>query len=191
MEAVAIVARVRLRCIRPADVDRFLVWAGDSEVRRHYLGAPGDSDGDPRSWVPQAGPASRALRDWRPAGQVVRVIESADGLPLGWVELRDLNWRRRSGELRICLGERACWGRGLGTAALRLFLAEAFDAWGLESVHLRVATWNVRAVRAYRRCGFRRTGRLSAGDRAGAEDLWLMTLSAERHASLAVEAAAP
>jgi RimJ/RimL family protein N-acetyltransferase len=58
-----------------------------------------------------------------------------------------------------------------------LFLEQAFGEWRLDSIDLRVATWNERAIRAYERCGFRRLGRLRAGPREsdGLEDLWLMT----------------
>lgn len=159
-------APIRLRRLGPGDTDQFARWLADPEVRRHFCGRDEESDA-----VPGPGRAPR------PAGQMLRAIESEDGHLLGWIELRDINWRRRSGELRICLGAPETWGRGYGTAALRVFLAQAFDDWRLDSVHLRVATWNVRAIRAYERCGFRRLGRLRAGERErdGAQDLWLMT----------------
>ena len=173
---------VRLRPLCPEDSEVFLRWAADPEVRRHYLGgevlAAKDTSAD---WVPRCGSAVSPLgrsagRRERPAGHVVRAVETFDGRLLGWVELRDLNWRRRSGEFRICLGDPATWGRGYGGAALRGFLDLAFRAWGLGSVHLRVAVWNDRAVRAYERCGFKREARLRAGRRAaeGVQDLWLM-----------------
>ena len=180
-------AAVRLRPLRPEDHGRFLEWMRDAEVRRHYVGEPGCTDVGEGcfDWVPGAGGEARA-RAGSPgtsglAGYLVRSIERADGSLLGWVELRDVNWRRRTGELRICLGDPGTWGCGYGSAALRLFLAQAFGDWGLAGVHLRVATWNVRAVRAYERCGFRREARLRAGRRRqdGLEDLWLMTVVGE------------
>ncbi len=173
---------VRLRPLRPEDSDVFLRWAADPEVRRHYLGSEGVAGADAAAdWVPCCGEAvsplgrSASHRE-RPAGHVVRAVETAAGQLLGWVELRDLNWRRRSGELRICLGDPATWGRGYGGAALSGFLELAFGAWRLRSVHLRVAVWNARAIRAYERCGFRREARLWAGKRTaeGIQDLWLM-----------------
>lgn len=177
-------ARVRLRPVVPEDVAQFLVWARDPEVRRHYLGeyAARNTDDDDLGWVPghvgdEAHPVRREIGTSRPAGRVVRSVETLQGLLLGWIELRDLNWRRRTGELRICLGDRETWGHGYGPEAIDILLHHAFVSWGLRSVHLRVATWNSRAVRAYRRCGFRREARLCAGRRTldGLEDLWLMT----------------
>ncbi len=177
---------VRLRPLRPGDRGRFLQWMQSPEVRRHYLGigAGGHVVDDPE-WIPGQATAAEgarrpALGTGRPAGCMVRAIETADGRLLGWIELRDVNWRRRSGEMRICLGDPTTWGCGYGTAAIRLFLHRAFSVWGLCGIHLRVATWNERAVRAYERCGFRREARLCAGHRMadGLEDLWLMTVEA-------------
>lgn len=167
---------VVLRAVERADVTRFLEWAADPEVRRHFLG---EGAGPGTDWVPGR-PGPSGIGTSRPASHVVRAITVAAPAGerlLGWVELRDLNWRRRTGELRICLGDPQTWGQGYGTAALGLFLEQAFGLWNLRSVHLRVATWNVRAVRLYARCGFRREARLRAGRHArdGIEDLWLMT----------------
>ncbi len=172
-------AAVRLRPLRGSDPQEFERWGDDPEVRRHYLGR--SSDLASVRWLP--GPLSGAqIGTSRPAARIVRAIEGSEGDLLGWVELRDLNWRRRSGELRICLGRPATWGQGLGTAALKSFLWEAFGVLRLRSVHLRVATWNLRALRAYEKAGFRKEACLVAGRRRedGIDDLWLMSISAAR-----------
>lgn len=187
--------RVRLRPLLPGDAERFAAWARDVEVRRCYLGTQAVTarPPDPREWVPglarwPAAPGAGldgGADGHRPAAGlrrdvIARAIETLQGQPLGWIELRDANWRRRSGELRVCLGDPATWGQGYGTEAIGQFLTLAFGRWRLHSVHLRVATWNVRAVRAYERCGFRRVGLLRAGRHArdGLEDLWLMLAQA-------------
>ena len=168
-----------MRRLLAEDGDRFRAWAVDEELRRCYLGAQlARISADVTEWIPTAFGA-REPHPRRPAarcGHLVRVIETMGGQTLGWIELRDTNWRRRNGEMRICLGDRQTWGRGYGSEAIRLFLSLAFDHWRLDSIHLRVATWNTRAIRAYERCGFRREARLRAGRyaRDGVEDLWLM-----------------
>jgi len=169
---------VRLRPVGPDDLLAFRRWAEDPEVARHYLGGEWAA---PDTWVPELRPGGERLPEWA-CRRVLRAIEAEGGELVGWVELRDLNWRRRSGELTVCLGLTSRWGQGLGTAAIGLLLAEAFDAHGLQSVHLRVATGNIRALRAYRKLGFRPLGRLRADRRrpAGGEEIWLMVLSADR-----------
>lgn len=171
---------IRLRPLRETDLVAFRRWGQNPEVRRHYLGR--EDDVPVEGWIPGDGCRRSPVGTGRPAGRVVRAIESREGELLGWIELRDLNWRRRSGELRVCLGQPATWGQGIGSAAMRVFIGEAFGAWRLRSIHLRVAIWNARAVRAYEKVGFEREARLVAGRRRedGIEDLWLMTLQAER-----------
>lgn len=173
------VAGVRLRPLRGSDRQEVERWGDDPEVRRHYLGR--SSDLAPERWLPGPFPGAQ-IGTSRPAARIVRAIEGPEGDLLGWVELRDVHWRRRTGELRICLGRPATWGQGLGTAALQSFLWEAFGLFRLRSVHLRVATWNLRAVRAYEKVGFRKEACLVAGRRRedGIDDLWLMSISAAR-----------
>jgi RimJ/RimL family protein N-acetyltransferase len=180
---------VRLRSAGPEDLAQFERWAGDAEVRRHYLGR-GDR------------PAAERVHTGLPPGERARrgavwlqAVETGGGELIGWIELRDISWRRRTGELRVCLGAKNLWGRGFGTAAVRGFVAQVFRRWGMNEIYLRVATWNRRAIRAYEKCGFRRTALLRAGRRSrdGLEDLLLMTLRrAEAEAGLlaAWEAAA-
>jgi RimJ/RimL family protein N-acetyltransferase len=48
--------------------------------------------------------------------------------------------------------------RGYGSEALRLFLDYYFNRLGFQRLVLDVAAINVRALRCYERCGFKRTG---------------------------------
>lgn len=66
-------------------------------------------------------------------------------------------------ELRIRLGEAGARGRGLGTAAVHLLVAHAFDALGLRRVWLQVFAHNARAIRAYEKAGFTRCGEGAGG----------------------------
>lgn len=171
---------VRLRAVRTEDREQFERWGRDDEVRRHYLGQ-GDAAAPLRPGLP---PGERARR----GAAWLQAVETGAGELIGWIELRDISWRRRTGELRVCLGAKRFWGRGFGTAAVDGFLAQVAERWAIEDVYLRVATWNRRAIRAYEKCGFRPAGILRAGHRRrdGLEDLLLMTL---RCASAAPRAA--
>ena len=59
----------------------------------------------------------------------------------------------------ITIGERDAWGRGYGTEATALMLDHAFARLGLHRVALSVFEFNVRAIRAYEKCGFLVEGR--------------------------------
>jgi RimJ/RimL family protein N-acetyltransferase len=59
----------------------------------------------------------------------------------------------------ITIGERDAWGRGLGTEATEMMLEHAFERLGLHRVGLSVFSYNLRAIRAYEKAGFRIEGR--------------------------------
>jgi RimJ/RimL family protein N-acetyltransferase len=78
---------------------------------------------------------------------------------IGFVDLRDINYRQRTAELGIMIGEQDCWGKGYGTETLYLVLDYAFSVLGLHNIMLSMAGYNERALRTYRRVGFREIGR--------------------------------
>lgn len=59
---------------------------------------------------------------------------------------------------RIVIGEKSAWGRGFGTEATLLAVAEAFEFLGLETIRLEVFSHNERAQHVYQRVGFVQTG---------------------------------
>lgn len=79
--------------------------------------------------------------------------------PIGNVALVDIDWRARTAEFVLFIGESDCRGKGCGTEATRLMLDHAFTALGLHSVWLRVYAFNLAGQRAYEKVGFRVIGR--------------------------------
>jgi len=77
---------------------------------------------------------------------------------IGSTAIVDINEQAGSSLFRLVIGEKEVWGRGYGTEATKLVLAEAFLRAGLQRVNLEVFAHNPRALRAYARAGFRRTG---------------------------------
>jgi RimJ/RimL family protein N-acetyltransferase len=65
---------------------------------------------------------------------------------------------RPSALFRIVIGEKDCWGKGYGTEATRLVVAEAFERHLCSDVRLEVFRHNKRAIAAYERVGFHQTG---------------------------------
>jgi RimJ/RimL family protein N-acetyltransferase len=97
------------------------------------------------------------------------IYERATLRPIGTAGLMSINHLHRTAELGIGIGERDCWGRGLGTEATRLVVDYAFNVLGLHNVMLRVFSYNERAIRAYRKVGFREIGRRRQSQRIGAQ----------------------
>jgi RimJ/RimL family protein N-acetyltransferase len=93
------------------------------------------------------------------AGQIWFTIYQLPALrPVGVAGLTNLEFRHRSAEYAVQIGEADARGIGLGTETTRLLLAFAFDEIGLNSVFLRVFAFNYAGRRAYARAGFREFG---------------------------------
>ncbi len=87
------------------------------------------------------------------------IYELATWTPIGNTSLMGLDWRNRTAEFGILIGEAEARGKGYGTEVTSLMLDYAFTALGLHSVFLRVHEYNLAGQRAYARAGFREFGR--------------------------------
>jgi RimJ/RimL family protein N-acetyltransferase len=79
--------------------------------------------------------------------------------PIGNVAWTAIDWRNRTAEYVVLIGEPDCRGRGYGTEVTRLMLDYAFTTLGLHSAMLRVYAYNLGGLRAYTKAGFREFGR--------------------------------
>ena len=87
---------------------------------------------------------------------------AAEGQPARLVGIVDLvleQWPHRDAWIGIGIGERADWGQGYGSDAMRLILRYAFDELNLHRVTLSVFEYNERAIHTYRKLGFVEEGR--------------------------------
>jgi RimJ/RimL family protein N-acetyltransferase len=82
------------------------------------------------------------------------IVERAADEWAGEVVLMDLDASNYSCGLRIFLARSGFFGRGLGTEAVRLILAYAYDRVGLHRVELEVYDFNQRARHVYEKIGF-------------------------------------
>jgi RimJ/RimL family protein N-acetyltransferase len=72
----------------------------------------------------------------------------------------DINWKNRSAEVGIFIGDKRYWNQGYGRDAMVLMLRHAFYNLGLNRVSLRVYVTNPRAVHCYEKAGFVLEGRM-------------------------------
>ncbi|OUM97954.1 MAG: hypothetical protein BAA04_13795 [Firmicutes bacterium ZCTH02-B6] len=138
-----------LRPIREEDYPLLVKWGRDPELARLLEGDYPQSLVECLAWHQRVA-SDRHRQLWG--------IE-LDGVGLiGDVELDHIAWRSGDAELRIRIGERQHWDQGYGTEAVTLLLAHAFGPMNLQRVYLRVFSFNERAIRCYRKAGFRREG---------------------------------
>lgn len=162
--------RLALRRLLPTDLPQLRAWDQDEEIARFsgqkFEGREADA------WL---------LHYRHGRAQAMAIVELPNRL-IGDLELEEINWRRGDAELRISLGDKSMWNMGYGTEAVQLVVRHAFESLGLKRLYLRVYRSNERAIRCYEKSGFFKEGLLRAGGRpAPAEDIFLMTITAERY----------
>ena len=145
---------VRLRPVEREDLPRFAEWFNDPEVRRYLDMYLPFSLAQEERWFEhlQERLASKET--------VMLTIETSDGVTIGNITLFDINWKDRHAELGVTIGEKAYWGQGYGSDAIRTMLGVGFDSMNLHRIFLRVHADNARAIGSYQKVGFRKEGTL-------------------------------
>ena len=143
--------KVRLRAVEREDIPVFVRWFNDPEVLQYLSLYMPMSQAEEERWFERQLDA----RD-----QKVLAIETAEGIHIGNIGLHEIDWKNRQAELGIAIGEKAYWGLGYGSDAIKTLLRFAFDEMNLHRVYLRVFDFNARAIRCYEKCGFELEGRL-------------------------------
>lgn len=115
---------VYLRPLAPSDFnDRYLEWLNDPEINRYSQ----------RRFLPTDGEGMKAFRGSRDLIHLAICLK-ADGRHVGNVSLGPINWFHRFAELRILIGDRKVWGKGVGRQAIYLMTKHALVTLGLERI---------------------------------------------------------
>jgi len=145
---------LRLRAIEKEDLDKFTEWLNDPAVRRGLLIFLPLSMVQEERWF-------RGVLE-RPGEEQPLVIEvEIDGQwePIGNIGLHNFDWRCRSAEVGIFIGDKTYWNQGIGTQAMRLMLQHGFETLNLNRIALDVYENNPGAIRSYEKAGFVHEGR--------------------------------
>lgn len=143
---------VRFRDATAADVELLTYW--DSQP--HVIAASGEDDNE--DWAHAI--ATKDDATWF-------LVAELDGRPIGLVQIIDPAWESThywgdvEPDLRaidIWIGEESDLNRGLGTQMMMLALQRCFAAPEVTAVLIDPLASNTRAIRFYRRCGFRDVG---------------------------------
>jgi diamine N-acetyltransferase len=152
-------AKVALGPCRRDLLPLYLKWLNDFEVTGAYLGEVGPMTFEARAeWYNQVGKDPNVVE--------FTIFERATLRPIGKNNL-DLDRTNRTATFGILIGEKDCWGKGYGTETARLMLDYGFTLLGLHNIMLSVDSYNERAIRAYRRAGFKEIGRRREARRRG------------------------
>jgi [ribosomal protein S5]-alanine N-acetyltransferase len=159
--------RVRLRLVTLADCnERYLAWLNDPEVSK-YLET---------RWSPQTSSSVEAFVQSMIESEhsyLFAIVERASGQHVGNIKLGPIQPHHAYADVSYFIGERASWGRGLASDAIRLIAQIAFERFDLHRVQAGLYEGNIGSARALEKAGFTLEGRLRRQLRVSkANDAW-------------------
>jgi len=144
---------VRLAAPNPeTDAETVARWTRDSEYWRLM-------DSGPAGPRPAVRIKERLSADPKDSLFLFYVRALADDRLLGRIDVEVDYWPHGEGWVGIDIGDRAEWGKGYGTDAMRVMLRYVFTELNLHRVSLNVFAYNPRAIRSYEKAGFVVEGR--------------------------------
>jgi len=146
--------RIRLRAPERVDIPLFVKWLNDPEVRRGLARYLPISTAEEENWF--EGMLGRPVVE-QPL--TIEVQPEGSWRAIGNIAFFNIDWRVRSAEVGILIGEKEFWNQGYGTETMRLFLKHGFETLNLNRIFLVVYENNPRAIRAYEKAGFVLEGR--------------------------------
>lgn len=144
---------IRLRKAEKDDIQRFVKWFSDPEVREGLSLVLPISIAEEENWF-----ATMLKKPQIEHPLVIETLDKGKWVAIGNCSFHNIDWRNRSTEVGIVLGEKDYWNRGLGTSAMRLMVKIGFQTYNLNRISLMVYESNPRAIRAYEKTGFVREG---------------------------------
>ncbi|MCE0495281.1 GNAT family N-acetyltransferase [Vibrio salinus] len=153
---------IYLRSLDVNDAELFYVWSCDRDVTRYSLSsyAYPQSKTDMSSWL-------SGINSER-SNVYFGICCKEDDQLIGYAGISSISTLNRSGEFFILIGNKACWGQGIGTLVTKLVTHYAIKTLGLHRVQLTAYTRNTAAMNAYRKAGYQHEGVMrQAGFRDG------------------------
>ena len=146
---------VRLTAINvETDTEMFARWDRDTEHMRLL-------DADPHRLMTAKQIKAEIEREEAASQEIQFAIRTlADDRLIGFVGLDGISWTHGDSFIGIGIGDRAYWGKGYGTDAMRVLLRYAFTELNLYRLSLNVFSYNTRAIRTYEKVGFVVEGRM-------------------------------
>ena len=90
---------------------------------------------------------------------VFAIVKCDNDELIGNVGLQNIDYKNGNAELGIFIGEEDNLSKGYGSEAIKLLLNYAFNNLRLHNIMLTVYADNLRAIKAYTKCGFKEFGR--------------------------------
>lgn len=143
--------RMDLRYVRESDLESYLTFMQDPEMRRLTGSQEGFTRDKIEAWIRKIGVVNEDRADF------MIVLKDSDEL-IGEVVINELDAVNRCANIRIAIQGNRHRGKGYGTEAMIHMLRHGFETLNLHRIHLGVYAFNSRALFVYEKIGFQREG---------------------------------
>lgn len=144
--------RIYLRRVAIEDANvSYCRWMNDPEVTR-YLESRfyPQSIEDIRSYVDEISKNADSL--------FLAIVLRQNNSHIGNIKIHRIDKNHKHAEIALIIGEKTCWGKGLGTEAIRLLVNYAFQALKLHKVYAGCYAGNTGSIKAFKKAGFKEDG---------------------------------
>lgn len=145
---------IRLAPLHKEHVSSFYKWIRDPEVIRYSLSAfqTMQSEQQINEWFAAVVADTASLN--------LGVYLEDTSVLIGYAGISSISKANQSGEYFILLGDKNCWGKGIGTAVTKQVVDIGFTARQLNRIMLTVSELNIGGLKAYVKAGFVLEGRM-------------------------------
>ncbi len=137
-----------LRPIQMSDAGRFVKWLNDPSIHKFLQTRKHLTLSEEKKWIKSA-IKSKSHKNF--------AIETLNGTHIGSTSL-EVNFDHSRAVFGIFIGEKKYWNQGLGSEAAKLIIDYGFKELKLHRIELGVLEYNPRAIKVYKRLGFKDEG---------------------------------
>lgn len=141
--------RIYLSPMNVDDLETYVKWFNDSNVTDGLGATPRVTsfDGE-REWIRV-----------NSSKYQFAIVSLEDDQLLGNCGIEAIDSVEQSAEVGLFIGDEANRNKGLGTEVLKLLVDYGFDTLNLHNIMLKVFSFNERAIKCYKKVGFKEIGR--------------------------------
>lgn len=165
---------ILIRTLDESDAMQLVKWLSDPRILEYYEGRDRPQD------------LKLIYERFYTDDYETRCIVEYDKKPIGYCQYYQLS-EESYDEYGYCkdeliygmdqfIGEVAYWNKGIGTKLVKTLIEYLFEQLGAKKIVMNPQTWNVRALRCYEKCGFKKVKILFAYERHEGQmrDCWLI-----------------
>lgn len=144
-------AKANLRTLAKKDLKKSLMWLKDPFVNMYLSHNFRDyTEEQELKWFEFVQNSNNDV--------VFAIEDKGSSQYIGNCALHKIDWEKKKCEMGIVIGDKDYWNKGYGSDVVKTIAKFAFYKLNLKSIHLNVYRYNRRAIKVYRKCGFKLTG---------------------------------